>query len=280
VSAFVVIVTNNRSIHASYGRIAAVNGAIVIIVAVYFLVGTSCFAVAVIDGTQIIIVAINRRFSATSFCVTSISIALIGLSTLNRSVYTSFIVTTSIRCADVVIVTINRSGRTTNFIVARIGVAFTVSVATVRVVCVDTPLIGFTSAVLARVGIVASNVRKENTSNRGTAEIGGACIVIVTNDIFVLATFLGIASVNGTIVVIVAVDFLLNASHHVNTTNGMASIGFGTNEGGVSTTGRYIARVNSTRISIVTINVSVGTSGLGIASVVGTSVLIFAVDGL
>jgi len=73
-------------------------------------------------------------------------------------------------------------------------------------------------------GIIASNIRKENASNRGAAEIGGARIVIITNYIFILATFLIIASINGTIVVVIAIDFFWLTSHHLYTTDSMASI--------------------------------------------------------
>jgi len=105
-------------------------------------------------------------------------------------------------------------------------------------------LFRITRTILTSCVIITSDIRKENTSNSGAAVIKGACIVIITNYIFMLATFLSITSINGTIVVVIAIDFLLNTSNQLFTTDSMASIRFSTYKRGIYTTCRLIAGVN------------------------------------
>jgi hypothetical protein len=196
------------------------------------------------------------------------------MATLNWSVNTTCIIFASIGRAGIVIITVNWSGNAANFVIARIGPAFTVIIATGRVICVNASLVWFTRRCLTSIVIVACNICNVYASSSGAAIIGGASIVIITIHSFVLATFLGITRVDGTIVVVITIHCRLNTSHHIFTSDSVASIAFRTYIWSVSAALNVIAGVYDTRISIVTINGSVVASSERITSISSTSVVI------
>jgi len=274
VGACIVVLTIDRSINTSSLVVAGFRGAVVVIVTVYWLVGTSRIGVAVINGACIIVVTIDGCFSTTILLIATISVALVWLATQNWSVNTPCLIITSVGGANIVVITVNGSGNAANLDITRIGVTFAISIATVRVIRVNASLVWLASSSLTGIAIITGNICNVYTSNSGAAIIGGAGIVIVTIHSFVLATFLGITRVDGTIVVVIAIDRSLNTSHLINTCDSVASIAGRAYIWGVSATSVFVAGVYDTRISIVTINGSMGASRLRITSIVSTSVVI------
>jgi len=140
--------------------------------------------------------------------VATISIALICLTTFDFSVETSFDAIASVNRAHVVIITINESRSATDHVIASVCVADINIITTIRVVGIDASLFLIARRSLAGSVIVTNNLNID-ASNIGMAVISGACVIIIAVYVLVLATFYRIAGVNGTIVAVVAIDFFL-----------------------------------------------------------------------